>query len=434
MRGISKNDLSKNILKNTTELRGIMDQLNADLKSGSIDSGDASAIKKDIDVALNEIKDQVKLLKQGMSKRNSFSLFGLRASRHKDINLTLAKIGVLLGKGDDQALEPGRYDKKELKLKNTIIVGQTGSAFELLGHNDKKGVIGKGGMGKVKYARAMDGTLVCVKKVSLSESKGEKTEDGRSKMTSKNFIAEAKTQCKLGIDNPQILGGIDYLVTTDSRGEDIGYIFSPLKEGAQDGFDLFMGNRYKNLSNGTLSDDKINDMSYQFLSGISSMHESGLAHADIKPENILIDSQGTLQIMDFGFTSDINSLENSSKGTPDYLSPELWISAVNGGGESNKSLNDSWAAGNTLFAMKTGDVLVTANDMKQMLRESSQAKPGERKLVLYKKIDTLVNKRLAENEIRRKSPLGQAIKGLLAADLSKRITVTAAKEYLKPNQ
>jgi serine/threonine protein kinase len=61
--------------------------------------------------------------------------------------------------------------------------------------------------------------------------------------------------------------------------------------------------------------------------GLSHIHHQGILHLDLKPENVLCNSSGTLKITDFGLASphvDAHafSAEGGSVGTLDYCSPE----------------------------------------------------------------------------------------------------------------
>ncbi|KAG9141436.1 hypothetical protein Leryth_001869 [Lithospermum erythrorhizon] len=78
-----------------------------------------------------------------------------------------------------------------------------------------------------------------------------------------------------------------------------------------------------------LENEKIHQFSKQLLEGLSHIHENGVVHLDIKPDNLFIDHSGNLKIGDFGFAAISNSREwgvngSSSKGgDPVYEAPEL---------------------------------------------------------------------------------------------------------------
>jgi serine/threonine-protein kinase len=63
-------------------------------------------------------------------------------------------------------------------------------------------------------------------------------------------------------------------------------------------------------------------------SGLGHAHVKGVVHRDVKPGNILIDTQGHGKIMDFGVARDASALKEdltstgSALGTPEYMSPE----------------------------------------------------------------------------------------------------------------
>lgn len=53
------------------------------------------------------------------------------------------------------------------------------------------------------------------------------------------------------------------------------------------------------------------------------MHEMKIAHRDLKPDNILIDSKGYIRIIDFGFSKVLKEHSRSLIGSPLYMSPEI---------------------------------------------------------------------------------------------------------------
>lgn len=58
---------------------------------------------------------------------------------------------------------------------------------------------------------------------------------------------------------------------------------------------------------------------------LEHLHQNGIIHRDVKPENLVIDSQGYLRITDLGISKTLNAKpENDSSGTPAYMAPEAF--------------------------------------------------------------------------------------------------------------
>jgi len=56
--------------------------------------------------------------------------------------------------------------------------------------------------------------------------------------------------------------------------------------------------------------------------GLNAMHQKGLIHCDIKPNNILISPAGAIKIIDLGQSCKFGTIKTRIQGTPDYIAPE----------------------------------------------------------------------------------------------------------------
>ena len=91
-------------------------------------------------------------------------------------------------------------------------------------------------------------------------------------------------------------------------------------------------------------------MTYQVLWGLGYLHYDNKIHRDIKPPNVLINSDGHVKISDFGIAKELDStqaLSNTAVGTFKYMSPERLL-----GSRYDKSA-DIWSVGVMLVELWT---------------------------------------------------------------------------------
>ena len=95
------------------------------------------------------------------------------------------------------------------------------------------------------------------------------------------------------------------------------------------------------------------DMFLQIAGALVAVHRAGLCHRDLKPANVMLRTDGTVVIIDFGLATTVDSSHLTKAGevhgSPYYISPEQVTGASNG---DNRS--DLYSLGVIFYEMLTG--------------------------------------------------------------------------------
>lgn len=190
--------------------------------------------------------------------------------------------------------------------------------------------IGTGGMADVYKAKDHKLNRFVAVKVLKSEFREDPT-------FIRKFRSEA--QAAAGLTHPNIVNVFDV-------GDDEGayYIVMELIEG-------ITLKEYINKK-GKLSIKEATSIAIQVSMGLEAAHNHGIVHRDVKPQNIIISTDGKVKVTDFGIAraASSNTISSNVMGSVHYSSPEQ----VRGGYSDEKS--DIYSLGITLYEMVTGRV------------------------------------------------------------------------------
>lgn len=111
--------------------------------------------------------------------------------------------------------------------------------------------------------------------------------------------------------------------------------------------------KYHTLTSGPMEPARALDYARQIAEGLDAAYKNGVVHRDIKPQNIVINSQGEVKITDFGLARSRETVtltqSNVFMGTAYYIPPEQAES-----GRSADIRSDLYSVAAVLFEMLSG--------------------------------------------------------------------------------
>jgi eukaryotic-like serine/threonine-protein kinase len=112
------------------------------------------------------------------------------------------------------------------------------------------------------------------------------------------------------------------------------------------------GDLQKRLAGKALAPEESLRMFRELMMALGDIHEKGILHRDLKPQNLMFRIDGSLAIVDFGIAKHIDAIDMTGAGeilgTPRYMSPEQVQ------GRALDLRTDIYSAGVLLYQMLTG--------------------------------------------------------------------------------
>jgi hypothetical protein len=248
---------------------------------------------------------------------------GLMAKSLKDL---LVEKGYV---ADDVARKIGEEAQEAKSREKSVRIG----GYEVISR------LGKGQMGSVYKARQVSLDRIVALKVLPTRLAGDKRYMQR-------FMREAKAAGRL--NHPNIVTAVEF-------GESDGLYYYAM--------DYVEGVNVRDVleEEGKLSEDEALAVTLQMARALQHAYENNIIHRDVKPENIMVDSEGRARLCDLGLAREANEDGALTQagivlGTPYYVSPEQ--------AEGRRDLDtrsDIYSLGVTLYHMVTGQVPFRGN-------------------------------------------------------------------------
>lgn len=205
-----------------------------------------------------------------------------------------------------------------------------------------QGIVGKGAYGLVKLVSRVDPVSKAELFYAVKELKQKDTEDldhFSNRLTSEFVISNS-------LKHMNIVRTIDLMKTSTGIYSEImeycaaGDLYTLISKTNRDGLHYMASDCFFK----------------QMLNGVHFMHAAGVAHCDLKPENVLLTSNGIVKISDFGTAAVFRAswekkihYSTGACGSEPYVAPEEFKK-----GEYDPRLVDVWSLGIMYLTMMTG--------------------------------------------------------------------------------
>lgn len=281
---------------------------------------------------------------------------------YRDVSQRLSSISSRISLGAEVArpapIYSGAGDERSVML---TVENLLGGRYRL----DRE--LGRGGMGTVYLAR--DTQLDRPVALKFLGSLVDDSDEYRQR-----FVREAKAAAR--VNHPNIVSIYDISANMGKA-----YIAMEFVEGES------LNKRIKDA--GTLPPREAVNMILQACSALDAIHQAGIIHRDIKPDNLLIAKGGLIKLTDFGLAKAENARITASNiimGTPAYMSPEQTRDA------DVDARSDIYSLGLVLYEMLTGKSVFRGGDLLSRQQTEIPPNPGTLAEGIPPELDAIVMK------------------------------------------
>jgi predicted Ser/Thr protein kinase len=172
------------------------------------------------------------------------------------------------------------------------------------------------------------------------------------------------------------------------------------------------------MKRSTVRTDAVLRLVEQVLRALSRAHGLGIVHRDIKPDNIMVLTDGSVKVVDFGISLNHSSLTHRATqdsrqpmGTPVFMAPEQWATTTVG------PAADVWSVGVMLYELLVGRAPFRGDSVFELMHRIANephVKALEAREGIAPELSSLVDDMLQKDPGRRIPHAGAALERLSA--------------------